>query len=595
MVDLKSQISNAESIYNALFSDIASGRPPSLQRSLHKDLSVVKTRLRFEGIGFVTKTLPSLGKAVIQSFQTATLSTPSAFKQMKGTSLPMFLGGLMQEVFEDDGTLRADASKASLTEILQVCMLAYKLDIGFEPDVIESVLNGFLTVERELQEQCYAFLDSELVELATALVGNIFEEFDPHDIVPRHGPGRVATREWGMEKWTFSRKYRELHECYPTFDYFVTSRRHLYDCVSWYRSLVPMEHGTARIRLVPKDSRGPRIISMEPLEFQYIQQGLWRSMKVLLESHPFTRGHVNFSDQTVNQKLARKASVNGSFATLDMKDASDRVSLKLTERLFSSHPKLWKCMMACRSKFTEMPDGTHVELHKFAPMGSALCFPVESVVHYALAIASVMMHSNLTYLQARKCVYVYGDDLIIATRYARDVMKDLTYCGLMFNPSKCFLSGPFRESCGMDAFKGTQVTPIRWRKPWPVTRQDAEAISSLSECASAFYRSSYFRVAELLWKELEGVVGKLPTIPASWDSGFVHRITMHKAHAHLPVKSRWNEDYQSLEYRLLFITKKTRLIELEWPRVHKHTCTGDGTSVEYSEHSSLQVRWKSVI
>jgi hypothetical protein len=632
-VDLNSQIRFAESIYTALIHDVASGRPPQLRSSLLRDLDTILNRIRKEGMGFCTIALPSLGKAVVQSFKTGYLSVPTAFAVKKGTSLPKLFQGLMEEIYTGEGKLREDFCIASVTEVRQLCELAYKLDLPYSKETEGTVISNFLEVERSLRTLDLSGSE-EYLELASTIVATIFEGFDPKKIVPQHGPGNVASREKGMAKWIFGILFQNIHQFYPYYEFYVVSGKSLHDRKSWYMGLERREHGCARVTLVPKDSRGPRLISLEPLEYQYIQQGLWKAIHRHLRSHPFTSGHVNFRDQSVNQGLAMIGSMCDSWATLDMKDASDRVSLQLVERVFRHCPDLLRALKATRSVGTELPDGTCVPLWKFAPMGSALCFPIESVVHYALCVASIMRRADLSMWEAKDAVYVYGDDLIVAPAYAPGVMEDIESVGLLFNRSKCFLSGPFRESCGYDALLGHNISPIRWRKPWPSNQRDAASLVAFSEFARLLYSRAYVRAADLIWDQMERMVGKLPTCPIGWNVGYLCRRTRSQ-YFQTPYKVRFCRQLQRWEHRCKTIKQQQLPVECDgWARLLKFALlkAGDdvsllkperqseysrivhgpdrcpdpldvweqtrephaGASMEYSDRSSLKDRWMGI-
>ena len=609
-VNLKSQVCFAESILGALFSDIAAGRPIGIKVSLEKDLQVIVKRLKSEGIQFCTSTLPTLAKAVTQSFRTGCFELPMGFKPLQGTSLPRLLSGLMKEIYHDDGKLRDDAAVASITEVLQITTLAYKLDVPCQDRKTQAVLADFLKTEEELTSfsDTDCFRDDPVLELARTMLQDIFSEFNPESILPKHGPGAVATGERGLEKWDFKRKYLKIHRVFPYYDYFVVGRKHLFDRIDWYRGLTPTDRGIAKVVLVPKDSRGPRLISSEPLEFQYIQQGLWRAFKPLLESHPFTRRHVNFADQTINQRLAKQGSKNGLWATLDMKEASDRVSCSLVDQLFRD-TDVHKYLFAARSDDTTLPDGRVVTLHKFAPMGSAICFPIESVVHYVLAVASIMEDTGFSRWKAARYVYVYGDDLIIRSQHAGSVMKYFPRFGLKFNPEKCFVRGPFRESCGMDAFKGHRITPIRWRKPWSQC-SDACTAQAFLDFASLLYAAGYSRAAHVVWKRMEAQLGELPTVPLSpngtRESAYFSKVSRFPMY-HTPHKVRYNLQFQRLQHHSYCSSTKVWEKEKDgWSLLLKQlTSTPRGTdpfsgastgsaSIESSVYSRVKRRWTNL-
>lgn len=561
-----SQVRFAETLFEALFSDIAAGRPSHIGQSCKRDLETIRHRIRHEGLSFITITLPSLSKAIYQSFRTGKLVTPMGFSHAKGTSLPSFMIGLMKSVYDPDGLLREDADIPTLCEIIQISELAYKLKLPFRKQDVSKILDNFVKTDAE----CASFTkviqdqDDPILKLAETIMGKLLRDYDPKSLVPRHGPGSVATREKGLRKWSFSRKILKLHAEFPYFEFFTTRRGLLSRSgVAWYRSLIPVEQSVAKVTLVPKDSRGPRLISMEPLEMQYIQQAVMKHLYEIVESHPLSRRRVNFTDQNPNRDHAKLGSYFDTWATLDMKDASDRVSLDLVKRLFSKAPIVLRHLLACRSDATELPDGRVVEFHKFAPMGSAVCFPVEALVHYVLCLASIIHRSNGVWglREAIDKVLVYGDDLIITPAYAPLVMNDLERYGLLFNRSKSFINGPFRESCGINAFKGIDITPTRWREPW-ATKLTAASVRAFLDFAQSLYRSGYCRAAELVWKRCESVLKRrLPTTPLSMEAGFLTRWS-RLPYLHTPYQVRRNSSLQRLEHKVVFLESKLSKNEL---------------------------------
>lgn len=277
-----------------------------------------------------------------------------------------------------------------------------------------------------------------------------------------------------------------------------------------YRDFRRIPEPTSRLLTVPKDSRGPRIICCEPVELMYIQQGVARDLMYYIEHHDYTKGHVNFVDQTINNRLVLEASASLEWATIDLSDASDRVGVALVQYLFPEWvSRKW---LALRSTATELPDGTVVPLRKFAAMGSALCFPVESLVFWALAVGCIWeCTSDLSF--ALDCVYVYGDDIIVKDEYALRVMNTLESAGLKVNRDKSFIgSVPFRESCGVDGLLGHDVTPLRIRNLPPQRPSDGSAIASWLRYASNAVSIAPKR-SLVIEKTVARLIGRIPRTP----------------------------------------------------------------------------------
>jgi hypothetical protein len=477
---------------------------------LQLDLREIEGRCSTEGLSFLTRTLPSLGKALDRALATDMRLETVGFKLAKGTQLPRFMRDVWKLVFDDDGSQRSDASAQAIKCLRQVFYLYYKLNIPPTEKQKNETIQTFLETDASLDFNHKEADPGEraVLRVARSLISRVLGSVDPLDPLgfqPRHGPGAVATGEKANEKAVFKRYYRSLDRVFPYCHYFYYNLTHLCDCLDQLKSLEDMETGTAKVVLVPKDSRGPRLISCEPLEYQWIQQGLMRLMVKTIEEHPLTRGYVNFTSQEVNRTLALEASLSGTRVTLDMKEASDRVSLELVKALF---PSTWyEALFASRTSATELPDGRVVPLKKFAPMGSAVCFPVEALVFWALSLASITYYlhgGRWPRKEVLQSVYVYGDDIICDTKDHEYLLRFLPRLGLLFNESKCCVGRFFRESCGVDAFRGFDVTPLKVRATWSSSLADMSYVSWVAY-HNALNERGFFHACDYLAEAIQSI------------------------------------------------------------------------------------------
>lgn len=598
MGPLKSQVE----IYLDLCTQLICDDPLGTSESKHTswDVETVKSRYTHEGLSFVTKTLPKLGRALDMALESGRFTAPKEFKVLRGRSNPAFLQVYFNLVFDEDGLLLAEPSVGAIKHLRQVLYFAYKLELPYSSSEELRVINSFV----ETDEQLAGSLSEKalkLLELASLITSDIFKDFDPMDIVPKHGPGAVATGERLDRKWVFSRKYQSIHRVYPYYKYFmIGSTPELLDRLRWYRSLEDHENGTAKVVLVPKDSRGPRLISCEPLEFQWIQQGIGRGLVSYLESLPATRGKINFTRQDINQQLAKVSSTNRSFATVDLKDASDRVSDRVVSEVFARLPKLYTCLEAARTTATKLPDGRVITLKKFAPMGSALCFPVEAYIFWVVMVAAITQELRLSSQRVGERIYVYGDDIVVPTEWVSRCIQALESIGLVVNRDKTCITGFFRESCGVDAYNGTIVTPLRLRKQWTNRKTDGTVLAAYSSLANLLAEKGYFGTSNLIWKYLHGLYGEIPygTQKASYPCRWA--ISADKAF-HLNYgrfRARYRTDYQRLEFfvpRLSSRKVKTKLNG--WPRVLRNMVTppvGDPSTVVVPRSMRIKRGWAPV-
>jgi hypothetical protein len=195
---------------------------------------------------------------------------------------------------------------------------------------------------------------------------------------------------------------------------------------------------------VPKSAKTDRTICYEPHMNIRLQLAAGSYLRSRLR-----RAGVNLDDQSINRRRARLGSKYGQLATIDLKSASDTVSLELVYELL---PIDWACLLDdLRSPCTLWPDGSWRKCEKFSSMGNGFTFELESLLFYALASA------------VSENVSVYGDDIIVPSSSFERVTHLLMACGFQPNLRKSFSSGCFRESCGGDYFSGFDCTPVYLR------------------------------------------------------------------------------------------------------------------------------------
>jgi hypothetical protein len=533
-------------------------------RACRNTINIVLKRTRSEGMGFLTKTLPRLAKAFDKAIagDTPLNATSLGFSTQAGSELPRFLGEFFNRVLQTDGALLQNPCAYSVGVIRDVCYLFYKYELPYTEEQEQSVISKFERTEADisacstkLQEiaTCLeattsvrarrpkASSTAEVAREAKKLLWELFRYFDPTDINPRHGPGVVATKQQLSGKYLWTNVSDRITSKYPLDAYYYASLSHVCDRLDSLMAITG-DSLPAKVILVPKDSRGPRLISCEPVDFQWIQQGLGRAIVEHVERHPLTKESVRFTDQTPNRYGALLGSITGRYATLDLNEASDRVSVGLVRLLFPE--PLLGYLEACRSSSTVLPDGRELELQKYAPMGSCLCFPVLALTIWAILAAGAPNADT------RESIYVYGDDVIVPTAYAVNAMELLESFGLKVNRDKSCISGLFRESCGMDAFKGVNVTPVRLRTVWSSTRSP-ESYTSWIAYANSFYDKKQFLTYDYIVSCLLDLYGPIP------DEEISHK--RYPSLKELPAcsrrcKRRWNKSLQRLEYHVYVVT-----------------------------------------
>lgn len=197
-----------------------------------------------------------------------------------------------------------------------------------------------------------------------------------------------------------------------------------------------------RVEFVPKNWKTSRTIACEPEGNVPFQLAFDSWVKDRLRR----KTRIDLGDQSKNRDLARRGSIDGSLATIDLSMASDTLSYELVRWLLP--PDWFDYVDRVRTPFGRV-DGTLLKYQKFSSMGNGTTFPLETLIF-----------ASACYAVGSREFSVYGDDIIIETELADELIQLLGYYGFMPNEEKSFTSGPFRESCGGNFFEGVDITPF---------------------------------------------------------------------------------------------------------------------------------------
>lgn len=437
---------------------------------------------------------------------------------------------------------------ASIAQFLRFPRKLELQDIGLEAQALES----YKETEKELAAVCYDENEHILKGMSKIIV-EWFEGFHIENLRPSHGSGSVA--EGSL---TLAEKFDRCN----VDQLLAVALRTNVDPLS-HLGYFPRQPGTDLVRcsrtiFVPKTATKLRTISMEPVSLQYIQQGVMREIYGFIERHPFLGSRIQLSDQGQNQVLALKGSIDHTYGTIDLSHASDSVSWDLVRRLFRPVPLLYKWLLATRSKCTLLPTGETVTLHKFAPMGSALCFPIECIV-FAAAVEYASRVVCTRERVASQLWSVYGDDLVVPSHIYDYVEDVLEACGFTVNRTKSYNTGKYRESCGKEYYDGRDISPLYYRTPFYNKRPSPSVYSSwLSGANNALlHRLPIYRLY-LINKALD-----TPFKPYFTYSPEVSPGLFSPSPTNFHVRSRWNKDYQRMDGRFTVVKCKQRDCELD--------------------------------
>ena len=212
----------------------------------------------------------------------------------------------------------------------------------------------------------------------------------------------------------------------------------------------------SKLATVPKNEDTERTIAIEPSGNMALQL----AAGMYLEDTLRYIGLNIRTQQPKNKAAARRGSRSGALATLDLKSASDMISIDLVRALM---PRQWfDLLMTLRSPEIKLPSGQWVELNMISTMGNGFTFPLMtfliSALIYGYRSTFYKGSPNLFIDWSNTCVF--GDDIVIPVDEAELAIKVLTEAGLIVNIDKSYCDGPFRESCGGDFYYGEDVTPF---------------------------------------------------------------------------------------------------------------------------------------
>jgi hypothetical protein len=530
-----------------------------------RDLETMRSRVENEGLSFLTITLPQFAKDFERSLANGHID-PTTFRSFaKVGAIPAFLQGMLGLIFDRDTgrilhekqPLKSGVASRDIPPLVdsvrQICCAFKKLEVECTPARTYKSLQSFIEIEQSFQEFSLSPQDVDDFRRVTAVLwAPLVSHIRLSDCNPKHGPGATAEHAAGNSKYVWKYWHERLEPFFPIIG-------------NGYPLGLPPDSGEleevtfipaeleqpVRVTPVPKTLKGPRIIAIEPCCMQFVQQGIRDQLYKLLESDRLAAGHVNFRDQSVNQRLAIESSVSGQLATIDLSDASDRVPRDLALEMFRFNPDIRDAIEACRSTRAEMPDGTVIgPLGKFASMGSALCFPVEAMYFYTICVLALLKERNLpiTFRNCQKVsgeLYVYGDDIICPSTNAIAVLDYLQKYNCKVNSAKSFWTGKFRESCGVDAYDGELVTPVYLHHPRPKNGRQCREIVSWTATANLFYKKGYWHTATLMFSILERIIGPMPYV--SDTSSALGRKSYLGYESHFQNIGRWNSELHRIE------------------------------------------------
>lgn len=290
---------------------------------------------------------------------------------------------------------------------------------------------------------------SRFIRVVRKKVRSFIGSEPPEELSGRFGPGS-----------TFGDRGRyttlpDKMQSQPTVNNRGTSWLQTWSTTAWGKACAASDRNEVVVRgnrflTVPKDCRKDRGIAVEPSINVFYQLAFGRAIRRRLRKSGLDLDYA----QEKHRQVACEASKEGHFCTIDLSNASDTVCSNLVQLLL---PRDWfDGLNSLRSSHTQVGDHW-VKLEKFSSMGNGYTFELETILFAAICCAVLECEGLSDQLGVD--VLVFGDDIIVPTSQAQNVLAALKFFGFTPNGEKSFLGGPFRESCGGDYFLGADVRP----------------------------------------------------------------------------------------------------------------------------------------
>lgn len=593
----KSQLSNFIGLYRGILKDIEVYHP-TLRKDLGRDLLRLKTLASNSGSKVFTLLLPALGKRFDLALETGVLdlqNLPLSRRYRNGSKIPRLFRGIWLTLFDDNGCLKHDIDPNDVLFIrtLLFAMKKYQSECASSAtyqavkeyyDVDESlpppsqiwdgdgsdfgadwnpVLTDFIPDKFGLDGDSSSSEDWELLCLTQKCadrVATVLGEYIPSASRFRHGPGAVSDLAFRKDfKYSFPGWSPRLQHIFPAAEFAYANLREAVNVDDYESPSIPLTEGASVLYAVPKTQKGPRLIAAEPTCHQWCQQSVRAFLSDAIGRCYIGRS-IDFGRQDLSGEAARLASITKESATVDLSSASDRLSCSLVERVFRRNPTILSALVASRTRYlVNRIDKKSPSLHKlrkFASMGSALTFPIQSLVFYTLCLSAGLATErprkwNLPELSRR--VRVYGDDLIVPVAWMPMVEKLFKLLLLKINRDKTFSKGNFRESCGSDCFGGYFVSPGQVRQFY----QESSLTSLQGHVQSAnnlYFKGLWHAASELLRQIPWGIQRLIPIWDLRCESFGLLSASGFKSHS----KRRWNKDLQREECAAVVFSASAR-------------------------------------
>jgi len=607
---MKSQESVLLHVVRGILKDVQAAYPA--MRGLDLDFERLTLQCQTRGQALFMLDLPHLDSLLLEGLECGRLTSkgPLSSTVSKEVRVPRLFSGLWLRVFDKHACLRLDADPTSIFLLRQLCCLGKKLEVECSSDRIQAVLENYHVVERVIREptlgwhsdnldpddrlgslhfvqaldgpaydprQYQLFSDGEhstansskasdrdllmRLQQVADVVCDTFDFFDPHQravdldsegkgIGFKHGPGAVSEQMKNWEKSQFRFWPDKLEALFP-FELCGKT-------IGSDRDRPSRHEKASRLICVPKTYKGPRLIAAEPASHQWCQQSILSFMNDQFRTH-FHGFFIDLRDQRKSNDLVLKASRDRSLATVDLSDASDRLSCWTVERALRKHCSLLHHLHAARTRLLRddiSKNPSFLRLKKFASQGTATTFPVQSLVFLIIALTA-SVEGDISWQKIwklRNWVRVFGDDIILPTHGYERLIRIMDILGLKVNMAKSYVNGHFRESCGVDGYRGYDVTPV---KPKTLIADSPASCQAVVDTSNNLFNKGLWYASDSLTNTLPPRIRRGLRVVARHETGF-SGLTSCSGSDESHLRKRWNPRLHRHEVRVWVLRGPTR-------------------------------------
>ena len=508
-----------------LWNSVAVDSAARCRTSATMDINTVHSRVKHEGFSFLTITLPSFGKDFQKSLNQGIVAHDMFGGFSRHGGLPRFLGGFLELVFDrSTGVLLDEPDIDAILAIRQLTLFFSKILLPCSDARVKDAMSDYVQCDREVKANDAQMTSddySDFKRMSSLLFRSVFSKVDEAiyygELVPKHGPGATADKLRGNGKYRCRTWTDRLETYFPAGEYLFPSFSFHNEERDALTYLEPGSEIPVKVISVPKTQKTPRIIAVEPTCMQYAQQAVLESILQSLQG-TLPGKLIGFDDQSINQDMAKKGSLNGDLATLDLSEASDRVSNQLVRAMLSNHSHLHDAVDAARSRRARVPGHGVIRLAKFASMGSALCFPIEAMVFLTLVFLGIEKELRTQFTHPSQFndyvgkVHIYGDDIIIPTDMVHSVCDTLEHFGARVGADKSFWIGRFRESCGREYYDGFDVSIVKARRELPSSRKCVPEVISYVSLRNQLYQAGYWKTVTKIDSHIQRMIKHFPFV-----------------------------------------------------------------------------------